>query len=74
MPGPTKAQRDRAVKALRLYSGSEGRVSVKDAQRLYARYRTAMKALESFAEDAHEQVAQEATRLGPIRPLLGRDL
>jgi len=70
---PTRDQIDTALRALRLYDGSFGYCRIGQQQRLYRRYLAAMKPLEVVV-DAHEQVAAQARELGPIRPVVGRDI
>lgn len=70
---PTKAQIDRAVKALRLYNGSFDFCSIRCQQRLYDRFLKAMKPLEAVG-NAYEQIADAAGRMGPIRPAVGKDI
>jgi hypothetical protein len=73
MKRPTKSQIDAALTALRLYDGSFGHCRIEQQQRLYDRYMRAMKLLEVVA-DAHDQVAAQARKLGPIRPMVGRHI
>lgn len=70
---PTPAQVKAALTALRLYDGSFGYCPLPQQQRLYARFRRAMRPLETDF-DAENQVATQARRLGPIRPQVGKDL
>lgn len=70
---PTKRQIDRAVQAARLYAGSLTACTIRDQQRLYARYQAAMRPLEKATSDAWDQIAARATALGPLRPTPGKD-
>ena len=74
MKKPSKRQVTAAVTALRLYMGSSGTCRLADQQRLYERFRKAMRPLEAFTSDAHEQVKAEAQKLGRIVPKPGKDI
>lgn len=74
---PSKAQRDAAVKAWRLYMGSSGYTGVKDQERLYARaVRMAEKlaaGLDAPVSVVMDAIAKKAEGLGPIKPQPGKD-
>jgi hypothetical protein len=67
-----------AVRAAQLYIGSEGWVTIRQQQKLYARVKRAIETLANKKGMSHssvwEQVFQEARRRGSIRPIVGRDV
>lgn len=69
---------EKAVRTAQIYAGCLGRVSIKQAQRLYERM---IKAAMSIAkkrgmspDDVLRQIGEEAARRGPICPIPGRDI
>ena len=75
---PSKAQLDKSVKLARLYIGSEGKVRIKDQQKIYDQLK---KSVESIVKKtgidynaAHEQIMKQANKLGKITPQPGRDI
>lgn len=65
---------EKAVKAARLYHGSSGCL-VRDQQKLYTKMRRALDAVtQKYGDDAERQILGEATRLGAILPVPGKDI
>lgn len=67
-----------AVHAARLYIGCEGRLKIRDQQRLYTRMKAKIAIIAKRRGmdegDAYRQVTGEARRLGGICPLPGKDI
>ena len=78
MGKPTKKQLDAAVRAARLYAGSDGKVRARDAEKLYRRMMRAVATVARAADmaeaDVLEQIMDRALGLGPIIPIPGRDI
>jgi len=69
---------ERAVETARVYAGCQGKVRIRDEQRLYDRLRrqaaSVARKRKMDADDVLQQIVDEAHRRGPRCPIPGKDL